>query len=213
MNDSGSKQMNKQQELDLRDMREAAHKRDQARLQFLLKRLLQSMDFYVALSVPMERAVAFLDIFESYYPEERWVRTLLLAINSFGTSPDDSVAYQALSQGFSEPGAANYLKAVFDITQAMSSQHTGEARVGFLASAVVNGIMAELVEAWYGEREEAWQRVRANTIDPETGAASDPEATKIAYAFWSAPETAALDTASWLDVAHQLEKKLTRLSR
>lgn len=203
--------MNKQQELDILEMREAAKKRDQALLQFLLKRILQRMDFFVALSIPLEQSYRFLDIFESYYPDEAWVRTLLLAINSFGTAPDDSVAYQALTQEFAEPGVKNFLKAVFDITQAMMDKHTGEARIGFLASAVVNGIMAELVEAWYGEREEAWQRVRANRIDPATGEASDPEAAQIAYAFWSDPQTAALDTASWIAIADQIEKKLKRL--
>jgi len=192
------------QEQDLNDLRLAAQQRDQAQLQFILKRLLRGMEFFVALSVPIERAAEYIDIFESYYPGETWVRQLLLAINAFGTKPDDTIAEAALSQQFTAPGAGNYLKAVYDITQAMNHNHTIDARIGFLASSVVNEIMAELVEAYYGEREGDWQRVRANQFDPATGAA------EIAYQFWTAPETAALDTGCWLDVAASIEKKLQR---
>ncbi|MCA9912778.1 MAG: hypothetical protein KC496_05500 [Anaerolineae bacterium] len=203
--------MNPAQEQDLKDMRRAAQERDQYQLQFLLKRLLRGMEFYVALSVSMERASAFIDIFDSYYPGEPWVRQLLLAINAFGTKPDDTIAEAALSQKFSAPGAGNYLKAVYDITQAMNSNHTLDARIGFLASAVVNEIMAELAEAYYGDREDDWQRVRANTFDPETGEASDPDAAEIAYQFWIAPETATLDSGLWLEVADSIERKLQRM--
>lgn len=202
-----------QYQRDLADLRRAAHQRDQAQLQFILKRLLQQMDYYVALSVPLERAYDYLDIFESYYPDERWVRQMLLAITSFGTAPDAGVAEMALQQGFIAPGASNFLKAVFDITQAMQSRHTGEARVGYMTSAVVNAIVAELAEAWYGERPEAWQRVRNNAYDAATQTYSDPEATQIAYAFWQDAQTAALDTALWLGLADTIEQKLTRLRK
>lgn len=205
--------MNPQHQRDLTDLRKAATDRDQAQLQFLLKRLLQHMDYFVALSVPLERTYDYIDIFESYYPDEIWVRQLLLAITSFGTTPDDGIAEMALQQSFPAPGARNFLKAVFDITQAMQSTHTGEARIGYMTSAVVNAIMAELVEAWYGDQEAAWEQVRQNTYDPETEMYSDPVATQIAYQFWQAPQTAALDTALWLAVADAIEQKLTRLQK
>jgi hypothetical protein len=80
-----------------------------------------------------------------------------------------------------------------------------------MASAVVNAIMAELVEAWYGERDAAWQRVRENTINPETGEYSDSQATRIAYVFWTSAETAQRDTATWLEIADNIEAKLKRL--
>lgn len=202
--------MTPQQQRDLTDLREAAHNRDQQQLQLMLKRLLQSMDFFVALAVPLEVTYRFLDIFESYYPDEIWPRQLLLAITSFGTTPDDSIAETALQQDFSEPGAGNFLKAVYDITQAMNDMHTTEARIGFMTSAAVNAIMAELVEAWYGEHLEAWQRVRENTYNPETDIYSDPGATDIAYQFWTDRQTAALDVTAWLQIANSIEKKLTR---
>lgn len=199
--------MNPQQQRDLKDLRAAAQTRQQEQLQFLLKRLLRSMDYYVALSVPLERLWHWLEIFESYYPDEVWVRKLLLAINAFGTQPDDSIAEQALQQNFSEPGTANYLKAVYDVTQAMQDKHTGEARVGYMTSAVVNSIMAELVEAWYGDHLDAWEQVRVN----QDAARADEEAAAIAYQFWTASDTAALDQASWLEVATTVEQRLTRL--
>ncbi|MGB1287187.1 MAG: hypothetical protein ACPG7F_11680, partial [Aggregatilineales bacterium] len=149
----------------------------------------------------------FLDIFESYYPDETWVRTLLLSIVSFGTTPDDSVATMAMQQRFSEPGMGNYTKAIFDLTQSMQPKHTGEARVGFMASSIVNCIMAELAEAWYGEHPDLWEKVQAAQAQPET---DNPEATQIAYQFWMDDDTATLDTALWLEIADSLETKLKR---
>lgn len=205
--------MNDQQRRDLKDLRSAANRRDQEQVQFLVKRLLRSLDYFVALSVPLERAWQFIDIFESYYPEEAWVRQMLLGIMSYGRAPDDSVAEMALEQKFTAPGAGNYLKAVYDITQAMQEKHTGDARLGFMASAVVNAIMAELVEAYYGERPDDWQRVRANQYDPQTETYSDPGATEIAYHFWTAEQTVALDVASWHEIADAIEQKASRLQK
>lgn len=201
--------MSPQLQRDLSDFRQAAQRRDPQQLHFLLKRLLQQLDYYPALAIVTERLYRFLDIFESYYPDEAWVRTLLMGVVSFGIAPDDSVAEQALQHSFTDPGAGNYLKAIYDLTQSMQQKHTGEARVGFMASAIVNVIMAELVEAWYGEREDAWETVRAAQSQAE---APDPdsEAAQIAYRFWIDAETAALDTACWLEVADHLSVHLAR---
>jgi hypothetical protein len=203
--------MTPQQQRDLIDLRRAAQARDQEQLQFVLKRLLRSLDYFVALSVPLDRAYRFVDIFESYYPEEAWPRQMLLAITSFGSAPDDSIAEMALQKEFPAPGAGNFLKAIYDITQAMQEKHTGDARIGYMTSAVVNAIMAELAESWYGDRLQDWQRVRRNQYNPDTQTYSDPDAAQIAYQFWTDPQTAALDTASWLEIADQIEKHLTRL--
>jgi len=215
---SGHKQatefmMNAQQRVDLQDLRQAARDRNQEQMQYLLKRLLQDLSFFVALSIPLERIYSFLDIFESYYPEEEWVRKLVLAINSFGMPPDDRIVEIALEQPFNAPGIGNFVKAVYDATQAMQSRHTREARLGYIASAIVNTIMAELAESWYGDRVEDWQRVRQNQYDPINGEYSDPVATEIAYQFWIDPQTAALDTGSWLEVADSIEQKFRRMER
>ncbi|XWX03997.1 hypothetical protein VZO05_00315 [Aggregatilineales bacterium SYSU G02658] len=194
--------MNDAQRRDLADLRAAAHERNPEQCQFLTKRLLGQLSLYVALSVALEQVWRFVDIFESYYPDEGWVRRMLVSIASYGMAPDDQVAEAALSQSFTEPGCANFLKAVYDVVQAMQQKHTPEARVSFMTSAIVNAIMAELVEAWYGERPEAWAHQR--------GHPGDPEALELAYLFWIDADTAALDTTCWLEVADRLEKALTR---
>ena len=48
----------------------------------------------------------------------------------------------ALQHKFEAPGAMNYIKAIYDLTQGMQKSHTGEARIGFLTSALVNVVMA-----------------------------------------------------------------------
>ena len=198
--------MNEQQKRDLNDIRKAAHERNQPQLQFLVKRLLQGMDYYVALSVPLERLHAYLPTFERDYPDETWVRQMIIAIGAFGTTPDDQIATLALEQKFQKPGAANYLKGVYDVVQAMQDKHTGEARIGFMASSIVNVIMAELVEAWYGNNPKAWAVVRENDYESK-------KAQLVAYTFWSDEQTAQRDTAAWLNIADSIEQKLTRLQK
>lgn len=200
------------QQRDLKDLRFAAHTRNLEQAQFLLKRLLRDMSYYGAVALVVERLQGYLDLFESYYPDEAWVRTLLLAITNYGMTPDDSVAEAALQQGFDAPGAGNYIKAIYDLTQAMQPKHTPEARTGFLMSAIVNSIMAELVEAWYGERVQVWQRLRQlqQTLQASPDANLQTEALNIQHAFWMDAQTMALDSASWLEVADSLEAKLNR---
>lgn len=197
--------INPAQQRDLTDLRAAAESRDHQQAQYLLKRLLQSLRYYAALAVVAERIYGFVDIFESYYPDEVWVRHLLVALASFGTAPDEGVAEMALQQAFDAPGCGNYIKAVYDLTQATQDKHTPEARVGFMASAIVNANMAEVVEAWYGERPGIWQQMR------QAQASADTEMqAQLGAAFWLAEETAALDTACWLEVADKIEKALKR---
>jgi hypothetical protein len=194
--------MNDAQRRDLADLRQAAHERSPEQCQFLTKRLLGQLTLYAALSVALEQVWRFVDIFESYYPDEVWVRQLLVSIASYGVAPDDQVAEAALNQPFAEPGCANFLKAVYDVVQSMQQKHTPEARVSFMTSAIVNAIMAELVEAWYGERPAAWEHQRQHP--------GDPESLELAYLFWTDADTAALDTACWLEVADRLEAALGR---
>ncbi|MEM9951317.1 MAG: hypothetical protein AAF846_06950 [Chloroflexota bacterium] len=197
--------MDTQQRLDLQELRTQAGKRNQEQLQFLLKRLLQRMEYYIALSVPLERIRTFLPIFELHYPDETWVRELLLMINNYGKAPENDISEMALQQGFTVAGVGNFLKAVYDLTQAMQDRHTPEARIGFMASAVVNAIMAELVHEWYGSRDKAWDKVRDNQ--------TDEQAQRIAYIFWTHPETAQSDKDLWLSVADSIEAKITRLEK
>lgn len=197
--------MDTQQRLDLEDIRKVAESRNQEQLQFLLKRLLQRMEYYIALSVPMERILAFLPIFEQHYPDETWVKQLLLMINNYGKAPENDIAEMALQHEFTLPGVGNFLKAVYDLTQAMQDKHTPEARMGFMASAVVNAMMAELAYNWYSEREKAWEKVRGNQ--------DEEQAKRIAYIFWTHPDTVKLDKQIWHEIADSIEAKLTRLEK
>lgn len=202
--------LNPVQARDLTMLREASQQRDHEQIQFYLKRLLTVLPYYYALAVVAERVHEFLPHFEAAYPDEAWVRRLLTVIGAYGTAPDEGVAEMALGQDFGAPGAMNFLKAVYDLTQAMQDKHTGEARVGFMTSAAVNAGMAGLVHAYYAPRPYAWQRVRANTLDPATGQYSDPEATQIAYGFWTDADTAARDSAYWLSLADSIDAALRR---
>lgn len=203
--------MKTQERLDLQALQEAVATRDHEKIQFQVKRLLQRMDYYVALSVPLERLQAFLPTFEASYPEEEWVRTLLLMVTNYGKAPQNDIAEMALQHSFTAPGIGNYLKAVYDLTQAMQDTHTPEARVGYMTSATVNVVMAELAAAWYGERPKAWEKVREEQYQPETQAVAESQTARIAYIFWTHPDTVALDKQLWTNISDGIEQKLSRL--
>ncbi len=186
----------------LRQLREAAEARDPERCQFLLKALFMDMEFYLALAVAIERARSFLETFEHYYPEGLFARRILTQIVNTGAAP--SRLPPEAQRDFAYPGAANYMKALADLAFALQPGPL-PPRIGYLAGATVNAIMAELVEHYYGRRMEAWQIVRAQ---PGTS-----EARAIAYAFWTDDEVALLDTDHWLSVADSIEAQLKRQLR
>ena len=186
----------------LEQLRDAAETRDPERCQFLLKTLFMDMEFYLALAVVMERAQSFLSTFELYYPEGQFARQILMQMVNTGRAP--SRLPPEAQQDFEYPGAANYMKALSDLAHALQPGPL-PPRIGYLVSAAVNAIMAELVEHYYGRRMDAWQIVREK---PEA-----PEAREIAYAFWMDEEVALLDADHWLSVADCVEAHLQRQYR
>ena len=183
----------------LDQLRTAAEARDPERCQFLLKSLFMGMEFYLALAVVIERAQAFLPAFEHYYPDGGFARQILMQMVNTGAAPS-SLPPEAL-RDFEYPGAANFMKALADLAHALQ-QGPLPPRIGYLVSATVNAIMAELVEHYYGRHMDHWQIVREN---PES-----PRAHEIAYLFWTDEDVALLDTDHWLQVADSIEAHLRR---
>ncbi len=178
----------------LRQLCDAAEARDPDRRQFLLKALFMDMEFYPALAVAVERARGFLETFELYYPDGGFARQILTQMVNTGTAP--SRLPPEAQRNFEGPGAANFMKAVSDLAHALQPGPL-PPRIGYLVSATVNAIMAELVEQYYGGRLDAWQIVRAT---PDTASAR-----AIAYAFWLDEDVALLDIDHWLSVAESIE--------
>lgn len=186
----------------LEQLRSAAEARDPERCQFLLKSLFMEMDFYPALAVVIERAQSFLDTFELYYPDGSFARQILMQMVNTGTAPA-RLPPEAM-RDFQSPGAANYMKALADLARALQ-QGPLPPRIGYLVSATVNAIMAELVEHYYGRRPEAWDLMRKQP--------DDPASKEIAYEFWTDEEVALLDTDHWLQVADSIERHTRRQYR
>lgn len=193
---------NNSQEVLLRQLRDAAEARDPERCQFLLKTLFMKMEFYLALSVVIERAQSFLETFEHYYPNGGFARQILTQMVNTGTTP--SRLPPEAQRDFEYPGAANYMKALSDLAHALQPGPL-PPRIGYLVSATANAIMAELVEHYYGRRMDAWLTVRERPDSAETR--------DIAYAFWTDEEVALLDTDHWLAVTDSIEAQLRRQLR
>lgn len=183
----------------LAQLRHAAENRDPEQCQFLLKSLFLNMEFFPAFAVVIERAQSFLDTFEHYYPEGQFARKILMQMVNTGTAPG-KLPPEAL-RDFEHPGAANYMKALGDMAHALQNGPL-PPRIGYLVSATVNAIMAELVEQYYGAHIDEWEFVRQNP--------SDPKAQQIAYNFWTDEDTALLDTDSWLQVTDSIEAYFKR---
>lgn len=186
----------------LEQLRQAAEARDPEQCQFLLKSLLIDMEFFLALAVVIERAQSFLETFEHYYPHAKFARRILMQMVNTGTAP--ARLPPEAQRSFDCPGAANYMKALADLAHALQKGPL-PPRIGWLVSATVNSIMAELVEHYYGRRIEAWMFQRENPADLKSR--------EIAYAFWTNAEIALLDTDHWLQVADSIEKHLKRQRR
>ncbi len=184
----------------LDELRLAAETRDPERCQFLLKALFMELDFYLAVAVAVERSQCYLEAFERYCADGQFARQILMQMVNTGTAP--SSLPPAAQRDFEYPGAANFMKALADLARALQ-QGPLPPRIGFLVSATVNAIMAELVEQYYGRRMEAWRVVRAQ----------EPEAQAVAYAFWTDEEVALLDTDHWLQVADAVERQFERQFR
>lgn len=182
---------------DLTAMRQAAHQREADQLQFLLKRLFHRLEFVRALGIAAEQAHRYVNTFERYHPEEIWPRRMIKQIVMTATAPDRQIIEQGL-QHFETPGSANFIKALYDLFQATQKDNQSEARLGFLVSATVNAMTAELVELYFGQRPEAWQAYRAR----------DENAPQIALDFWTDEQVAARDTELWLAVADKIEANL-----
>jgi len=183
----------------LQQLRQAAEARDPEQCQFLLKTLFMNMEFYLAFAVVVERAHLFLETFEHYYPDGKFARQILTQMVNTGVAPA-KLPPEAL-RDFEYPGAANYMKALADMAHALQ-QGALPPRIGFLVSATVNAIMAELVEQYYGSHMEQWEFVRQNPSDPKTQ--------QIAYTFWTDDDVVLLDIDHWLQVADSVEEKLER---
>ena len=179
----------------LEQLRISAEARDPERCQFLLKSLLMDMAFYHALAVVIERAQSFLETFELYHSDGGFARQILMQMVNTGTAPV-RLPPEAM-QDLDFPGGANYMKALSDMAHALQ-QGPLPPRIGYLVSATVNAIMAELVEHYYGRRPEAWALVNQQP--------ADSRAQDIAYAFWTDEEVALLDTDHWLQVADSIER-------
>jgi len=180
--------------------------RDWAALTEALTNAFLSLDFYAALEIALTRAHAFIPTWESHHPEATWAKGLLVWIVSYGVAPANLP--QEAGMPHSSPGAANFQQALIDLARGVEKQTPLENRLRFLASAVSQVIVAELAAAWYADHPEAWaeQSERGDELEPNGLTVRQ----RIYLDFWYDPQTAARDTAAWLEVAAAVEQKSRR---
>ena len=190
---------------DIANLREAATQRDWGILSDTLTQLFMGMEFFAALEIAVTRAYNHLSVFEAANPDAGWARSLLVWVTSYGAAPANLPPEAAMPHN--TPGAANYVAALIDVARSVERQTPLENRIRFLSNVVSNVILAELAAAWYGENPEAWefQQGQGDEIDEETGLTVRQI---IQAEFWMDDETAARDTAAWLEVADAIEMKV-----
>lgn len=189
---------------DLNQLRNAAIRREWSALQGALTRLLMQLEFFVALEIALTRLHDHVPVFERDHPGATWARQLLVSLVSFGVAPHELPP--ELSQLYNSPGAANFAAGLLDVLRGVEQRTPLENRLRFLASAVSHAILADLAAFWYGQHPEAWaeQQQRGGETDPQTGLTIRQQ---IYARFWLDDATAERDTAAWLALADDVEKK------
>ncbi|MBZ0300418.1 MAG: hypothetical protein K8J31_11780, partial [Anaerolineae bacterium] len=175
-----------------------AQQREWDTLQDTLKRLLAQLEPLIALEVAAVRVQQHLPRFEVYYPEAGWVRQLLLTVISYASAPDH-LPEQALTQ-FPSPGCGNYIRAVLDLARAVQTGTTPYERYSHITNAIANTTLAELMDGYYRQRPDEWERLNADAdaVNRETGLTVRQE---LYGRFWMDDAVARRDTAIWLAVA------------
>jgi hypothetical protein len=189
-------------------MRQAAHAREWSTLQETLTWLFMQIEFYAALEIALTRLHDHAAIFERDHPGATWARQLLVSVVSFGVAPHDLPP--EISQPYNSPGAANFIAGLLDMIRGVEPRTPLENRLRFLASAVSHAILAGLAAFWYGQHPDAWiqQQQHGDEPDPQTGLTLRQQ---IYAQFWLDEAVAERDTAAWLAVADDIEKKGKRL--
>lgn len=198
----------------LRVFRKAAYGREWGTLQETLSALLTELELFQALEIVVNRLQDYLPTFETYHPFEsvkgRSLIGMIVQVTAFGFAPD--MLPDEMPNNFDTPGSGQFALAVLEMNRAMQRDRDPAERPGLFTSALANAILAELSELYYRRHPDDYARVRANVLDPQTGAYTDPEAAQIPIALWLDPEVAARDVTLWLRVADALEAKLKEVA-
>lgn len=191
--------MSEEQKHDLNLLRISAKQREWTTLQDTLKRLFATLDPLIALQVGATRLQAFLPIFEDYYPDAGWVREVMLTVINYASAPNE-LPEHTVNQ-FPSPGCGNFVRAVLDSARVVQDKYSVFERYSHATNVVSNCILAELSHHYYQDRMDIFELF----IDPLT---HQQMRTQIQYDFWLAEDTAKQDTALWLAVADDVERKI-----
>ncbi len=193
-------------EAGLETLRRSAQERDWGAAQDALTSLLMEIEFFAGLEIALKRAYDHLTIFEHHHEDAAWARSLLVWIASYGAAPAN-LPIEA-SNPYPSPGAANFVKALIDLTRSVERQNPLENRVRFVSSAISNVMLADLAAFWYGEHPDMWeaQQAHGDELDPATNLTVRQS---IYAQFWLDETVAEHDTAAWLTIADQVALKLS----
>ncbi|MBI1279907.1 MAG: hypothetical protein GC179_17405 [Anaerolineaceae bacterium] len=186
-------------------LRAAALERDWSILQDTLADALSEVEYFAGLEIGLTRAHDHLPVFEQHHPDASWARALLVWLASYGAPPADLPMDAGLAHD--SPGANNFVAALVELARSAERKTPYENRIRFLANAIGNLIVADLAAYWYAENADMWafQQEHGSEIDDETG---EPISQIVYASFWLDEDVAARDTAAWIAIADQLERKM-----
>jgi hypothetical protein len=185
---------------DLQTLRVAARQREWNTLQDTLKRLLTGLDPLIALTIPARQAQKFLPRFEKEYPEALWVRELLLTVIAYASAPKE-LPQHAINQ-FPSPGCGNFILAVFDMARAVQEGQKFFERYSHITNATANAVVADLQYFYFNRHSREYERLH----DEET---TGEERADIQQEFWVDRAVSFRDAATWLEIADDVEARLT----
>jgi hypothetical protein len=196
----------------LKKLREAAAANDWNGYHVALPPLLLALPASDAIEFALAQFRAYLPRFERAHPDAAWPRQRLhkLAVSGPG--------YRAIRvqpwltdarQEYQTPGSERFVLALERVWQAAFSVDQPDVRVAHLVAAVIGVRLADLEEAWYGPRPEAWEQwLLALTTPVREDSAGPRAASKIGITFGHDPAIRQRETAAWLEVADELERRI-----
>ena len=186
-------------------LRAAAVERDWSVLQDTLADALGEVEYFVGLEIGLNRAHDHLTFFEQSHPDASWAGALLVWMASYGAPPADLPMDAGLPHD--SPGANNFVTSLVELARSAERKTPYMNRIRFLANAIGNLIVADLAAYWYSQNDDMWdfQQAHGSEIDEETG---EPISQTIYTSFWLDDEVAARDTAAWLTIADQIQRKM-----
>jgi hypothetical protein len=196
----------------LQKLREAAAARDWKAYYVILPALLAFLPAADAVEFALAQLRAYLPRFERYHPDVVWPRRRLRKLSMSGPEYMTIQKQPWLPEAryeYRTPGSDHFVQAIGRAWQAAVNVGEPDVCIPHVVAATGSVRIADLEEFWYGPRPGRWDDwVLACKTPISEGDTGRHTVWKVGIIFERDPETQRRDTAAWMAVADELERRI-----